>query len=40
MFILLSFSLSQLFAYVAFAISVIWVYTTANEIVNLLKVQL
>lgn len=33
-------SLSQLFAYVAFAISVIWIYTTANEIVNLLRVQL
>lgn len=27
----------SLFAYVAFAISVIWVYTTANEIVNLLQ---
>jgi len=26
-----------LFAYVAFAISVIWIYTTANEIVNLLR---
>ncbi|XP_020631804.1 sodium/potassium/calcium exchanger 6, mitochondrial-like, partial [Orbicella faveolata] len=26
-----------LFAYVAFAISVIWIYTTANEIVNLLQ---
>lgn len=33
-------SLFQLFAYVAFAISVIWIYTTANEIVNLLRVQL
>ena len=29
----------QLFAYLAFAVSVIWIYTTATEIVNLLKVQ-
>lgn len=30
----------QLFAYLAFMVSVIWIYTTANEIVNLLQVKL
>ena len=30
----------QLFAYLAFVVSVIWIYTTANEIVNLLQVKL
>jgi len=28
----------QLFAYMAFAVAVIWIYITANEIVNLLQV--
>ena len=28
----------QLFAYLAFAVSVIWIFSTANEVVNLLQV--
>ena len=35
-----SLPLPQLFGFMGFAVSVVWIYITANEIVNLLQVWL